>query len=316
MAVKTLSNMALVLVVLGAARCGGTPLQVRKGGSAGNDGTSGAAGGGGSEGGGSGGKGGSATPPGCGNAPCPTPAGPCDMLLDETSCSAHLECRAEYCPDCHGGQNFVTCSEPDGGVTVGCGPCPPDCSTLDETSCKANGYCHPGYCLDCKGGQMFATCLGPNEQAACANACPIMPAPCTTLDEVACLARGDCQAEYCNSCQRRTFVGCGAPGTAFVCEGPAGCPAVIPCANVTDQLSCDARSDCHSVFGGNWHNCPSTTSNCPVNFTSCADGGKASCKAPTALCAIEPPPCEASGYVTSYVPTCYEGCVRAVECGP
>jgi len=241
---------------------------------------------------------------------------PCSEL-DETSCGSRSDCTVLSCPDCMGGQTFAGCAAP-GGAGAGCGPCPPTCSAFDETSCKANSYCHPGYCADCNGGQKFTTCLGPNEHVACPkSACPAIPAPCAKLDEATCKGRGDCQAEYCNGCKGRTFAGCGDPGAGFTCPAdPPVCPPV-PCANIADQLSCDARTDCHSVFD-NWH-CPGTAAVCPVVFTGCSDGGKASCKAPSApilFCAAEPPPCEASGYVISYLPTCYEGCVRAGECAP
>jgi hypothetical protein len=166
------------------------------------------------------------------------------------------------CPDCHGGQNFVGCTEPDGGVMVECGPCPPTCSAFDEASCKANDYCHPGYCADCNGGQKFTTCLGPNEAVAC---------PKTT------------------------------------------CP-VMPCADVSTLAACDARTDCHSVFGF-CVACDCPTSGCPANFTRCADGGKASCKG-TPACQIATPICEPPAYVVSFTANCYEGCVRQAECAP
>jgi hypothetical protein len=223
------------------------------------------------------------------------------------------------CSDCHGGQNFVGCTEPDGGVMVECGPCPPTCSAFDETSCNANDYCHPGYCAGCSGGQIFRSCLGPNEAVACSKStCPAAVACATVPDEATCKGRNDCHGLYCPDCNGGLrYLGCGDLGTTVACDD--GCPAFKPCAAVTTSAECDARMDCHSVFD-NWH-CPSTAAVCPVTFTKCADGGKTSCKGPTGqvpFCAIEPPPCAASGYVVSYLATvnCYEGCVRAVACAP
>jgi hypothetical protein len=155
-AVKTLSRMVLGVAALGmVAGCGGSPLHV------GGDGGANTGRGGSGAGGGTAGQGGTTGQSGCNNAPCTPPGGPCEMLLDEKSCAADPACKAMGCPDCNGGQNFVGCTEPDGGVMVECGPCPPTCSAFDEASCKANDYCHPGYCADCNGGQKFTTCLGP-----------------------------------------------------------------------------------------------------------------------------------------------------------
>jgi hypothetical protein len=328
-----LSRIVIGVVALGTvAACGGNPLKVGDGGSAGSGGS----------GGGSGGVGGGAgcasnqsaqycscagvtTFIGCvdvGAQPaCPAA---CDVLppcsgLDAASCNARPDCFARQCPSCYG-HTSVACFAV--GVTPPVCIAPP-CAVIsiceqqdDEASCKATAGCKALQCPDCKGGQVYSGCVGPGDRGDC-GPCP--PA-CGGLDEAACNARGDCQAGYCNWCQQRTFVGCGDPGTAFACPsgGPACAP--LPCAKVTDQLSCDARTDCHSVFG-NWQSCGNpTAAGCPITFASCADGGKASCKVPPpssfGFCAVAPPPCEASGYALAYVPTCFEGCVRPTECGP
>jgi hypothetical protein len=247
---------------------------------------------------------------------CPAPPQTCTGL-DEATCNVTYGCQAQSCPDCMGGQTFAGCAAP-GGAGVICGPCPPTCSGLDETSCEASGYCHLGYCANCGGGQTFNVCLGPNEVAPCPQyACPVMPRPCSGLDEMTCNARGDCQAEYCNWCQQRAFVGCADPGTGFACPAEAPpCPPV-PCAAVMDQLSCDARTDCHSVFIAGDAACDCSAPGCCTTFLQCREGGKAVCAPPQGeFCTIAPPSCEAPAYVTSYTPNCYEGCVRPSECGP
>jgi hypothetical protein len=332
--------LVVALVALGAlAGCsGGNPLQVgRDGGSAGQSG------------GGAGGNDAAVTceglsegmcgaTPGCQQLYCPTCSGgrifagcgvpggagaacplddclaPCANLRDETSCKARPDCKPLSCSDCRGGQTFAGCDVP-GGAGVACGPCPPrTCNTLDETSCKTRSDCHPGYCADCSGTQKFTLCVGPNEAVACpAYACPIMPAPCAKLSEATCLGRGDCQAEYCNGCQGRTFAGCGDPGAGVTCPvDPPGCPPVA-CANVTDQLSCDARTDCHSVFG-DLGICDCIAAGCCIGFTRCADGAKATCKG-APVCQIPPPNC-GPAYVASHNVMCFDGCVRPTECAP
>ena len=231
--------------------------------------------------------------------------------LGEAMCDAAPGCAAVHCPDCIGGNFFAACLGP--GERFGCGPCPPACSTLDETSCKARSDCHPGYCANCSNAQLFTTCLGPNEAAACpAYACPAVHPPCAGLGEAACNARGDCQAGYCNWCQQRAFVGCAEPGTPVGCptEGPP-CPTV--CAGINDQLSCDARSDCHSLFG-KCLTCDCPAPGCPVIFQRCADGAKALCKG-SPICQVAPPDC-GSGFVPAYNPMCWDGCVRPTECRP
>jgi hypothetical protein len=168
--------------------------------------------------------------------------------------------------------------------------------------------CTSAHCPDCRsGGQSYLGCFS----GTAAVDCFPCPPPCGTLDETACNARGDCQADYCNGCRGRTFVGCGFPGTDFACPaGEPACPVPLPCADVADQLSCDARSDCHSVFGGT----PTNT------FSRCADGGKANCKGPlvpgSAVCTVPSPVCQTPEIVVSYTNECYEGCVRRTECAP
>ena len=250
-------------------------------------------------------------PAACLGAPCGD--------LDESACKTRSDCTVLSCPDCTGGQTFAGCAAP-GGPGVDCGPCPPTCLAFDEATCKTRSDCQPLYCSDCSGRIAFTSCVpvGGGGFSCPGYGCPIMPAACAKLDEGACRGRSDCQAEYCTNCQGPKFVGCGDPGTGFTC--PAGFPScpLIPCADIADQLSCDARTDCHSVFADRGV-CGCATPGCCTGFSRCADGGQAACKGPTGtgadLCMVQPPGC-GGGYVTSYTTNCYEGCVRSTECAP
>jgi hypothetical protein len=219
------------------------------------------------------------------------------------------------CPDCHGGQNFVGCTEPDGGVMVECGPCPPTCSAFDETSCKANSGCTPIYCPMCTGGQSFVTCFGPGDrgQLSCPAPCPAF---CIGMDQTSCAANSQyCRPITCPDCNGgQRFIGCDVPSNV---GGPAcpACPAPGPCTSVTTLAECDAKTNCHSVFF-NSPACSCGGTGCCTVFFHCADGAKATCTGtPTCQIAMRPY-CEAPAYVISYTASCYEGCVRPTECAP
>ncbi len=330
MAVKALPVLSVACALAAFAGCGGNPLKTAHGGTAGagNSGQSGSAGQVGSTGQAAGQSGtagqGSAGQSGCNNAPCTPPAGPCDMLLDEKSCTVHPECKELSCPDCKGGQTFVSCTEPDGGLMVECGPCPPACLLLDESSCGANPSCQPLYCSDCSGQKNFTSCapIGGGGVSCPASTCPIMPVPCSGLDEMACIARSDCHPGYCGCPGEETFTLCLGANEAVAC-GTYSCPnEPASCADVTTQGACDARTECHSVFG-KCQNCPCPSAGCGVGFVSCADGAKADCSGPkgvgAAFCMVQPPDCASTtttAYVVSYTADCYEGCVLPAECGP
>lgn len=243
---------------------------------------------------------------------CP-PSCPADcQALDEATCKSRSDCTAGYCPDCKGGQTFAGCTGPEEGVTcvLGC-PAPPACSTLDVATCGTRGDCHVGYCSNC--GQTFNVCLGPNEAAACPlYACP-PPASCAGVDILGCNARPWCTPVQCPDCMGgQVYAGCVGAGEGISC---AACPALEPCAAVTTQVACDARTDCHSVFG-KCSGCSCPTAGCGVGFIGCADGGTASCMGMTS-CQSTPPDCTSTNtttYVVSYANGCYEGCVRPSEC--
>ena len=308
-AVKALSKVTLVLVALGAvAGCGGRPLKVRDDGGA-SAGQSGNAG-----------QGGATAGQGGGGGSAPTCSG-----LDEATCTAMPGCTAQRCKACpSAAPTYVGCTTPGTLLECPAESCvEPTCGSLDETSCMGRSDCHAGYCADCSGTQKFAGCGGPSDAVACpVYACPNIPA-CSGLDETSCAATPGCSAQSCSTCGGTpVYSACYATGNT-----PPGClqePCVSPpasCAELPDQATCDARPDCHSVFG-KCLGCSCPTAGCGVGFVTCADGAKADCSGPkgvgAAFCHAVSPDCAsttATAYVVSYTADCYEGCVRPSECG-
>jgi hypothetical protein len=88
-----------------------------------------------------------------------------------------------------------------------------------------------------------------------------------------------------------------------------------PCAQVTTEAECGARSNCHSLYRSIGA-CGCAPAGCCMHFLSCADGASATCTPPVAFgCTIPTPACD-SPFVLSYTPNCYEGCVKTTECSP
>jgi hypothetical protein len=247
----------------------------------------------------------------CPGQTCIQPAEPCDMLLDEASCARRMDCTPFTCPDCMGGQSFVECAGP--GEEVICAQCPgpPPCWSLDEMACAARSHCEALYCPNCSGGgQKFVGCGFAGESATCADGCPAPDGGTDGSAGTSGTTGTGGTGETCGSggalCM--TSLDC-CPG--FDCYlgnaslGFCGLSSVgTPCLSVATEMECDARSDCHSVFGGQ-----------EAGFLGCRDGAKATCN-PITPCGVGPPDC-APGYVLAYASRgCYEGCVRPTECGP
>jgi hypothetical protein len=106
--------------------------------------------------------------------------------------------------------------------------------------------------------------------------------------------------------------GAGGSGGAPPLDG--GTPDVAPpkCSEVTTQVACDARDDCHSLFEDPG-TCGCASPGCCARFKRCADGGYANCLGP-AMCDMVEPFCEPP-YVIAYTSLCYEGCVYQDDCG-
>jgi hypothetical protein len=253
------------------------------------------------------------TPPGasvaCPGEACVT-ATPC-ISLDETTCKMRSNCQPNYC--C-GGNVYGGCGLT--GVAFNCmTSCPTTtpCAGYDETTCKERSYCTPVYCPNCAGGESYAGCSSPGQPVACSAACPA-PLPCSALDETTCKTRSDCHPGYCGNCSGvQEFTACLGPNEAVACPG-YNCPLMpVPCASVTDEATCDARTDCHSVFVDPG-TCGCNAVGCCASFVYCADG-QAACQGDPA-CLLPAPHCEAPAYVVSYTAGCFEGCVRPTECAP
>jgi hypothetical protein len=236
--------------------------------------------------------------------------------LTEGTCGARQGCQQLYCATCAGGRSFVGCGALGGdGAACPLTICLPSCADLrDETSCKARPDCKPLSCSDCRGGQTFAGCDAPGGAGVACGACPPPSPSCASLGETACKARSDCSARNCSTCGGpAAFSACYRTGdTPPICLA-IPCPQPAPC-SFLNESSCDARTDCHSVFVDK-PICDCAVAGCCASFSRCADGGKAACKG-TPACQIATPYCEAPAYVVSYTANCYEGCVRPTECAP
>jgi len=214
-------------------------------------------------------------------------------------CSLALTVFASACGSVTGG------SQNDGG---------PACQTLDEAACRARPDCAVAVLPQCGCGNL-TVCYDANKSPVCnAGICQPPPLACSLItDEASCRARTDCEVLTCPDCNGGTrFVGCGAPGSGAACPAIA-CP--LPCGQVTTKDACEARTDCHSVFVDP-HTCACTALGCCAQFSRCADGDKAMCKAPSGLaCGAATPYCEGP-YVVSYTAVCFEGCVQSTDCAP
>jgi hypothetical protein len=233
--------------------------------------------------------------------------------LDQSQCSATSGCIAVWmCPGCGGSGEFLSCGRvgdvPSQCIQPTCSTPPEPCGEMDEVTCNESGDCQASYCPNCNGGDTFVGCATrPSGGNTCA-ACPVST-PCSALDESSCNARTDCQAGYCTGCSRRTFVGCGDPGTAFTC--PTGCAVPGPCSSETTLMGCDTRTDCHSVLKAQ------SAADGPIvaELDHCADGDQATCTG-TPPCQSAAPYCDGPDYVASHTASCYDGCVRAKDCAP
>ncbi len=102
-----------------------------------------------------------------------------------------------------------------------------------------------------------------------------------------------------------------ATGGAGGSDGGTPDAPVGKCSDITTQVECDARSDCHSVFEDPG-NCACPALGCCARFRACGDGDQANCTGP-ALCEVVEPHCEGP-YVIAYRGSCYEGCVKQTDC--
>jgi hypothetical protein len=86
------------------------------------------------------------------------------------------------------------------------------------------------------------------------------------------------------------------------------------CSAAIVLADCDARPGCHPVFIDQMV-CGCAAPGCCIHYQRCTEGKKATCTPPAGFgCTIQQPSCEGP-YVVGYTSNCYEGCVRATDCG-
>lgn len=172
----------------------------------------------------------------------------CDGL-DEKSCIAHeasLGCTPFYCPDCHGGQSYVSCLGPNAGTgACGGGACPAGCRSAS----------------DCSGGQ---ECVAPGASPGC-GVC--RPSDCTTdaqcasgqvCDQAPCVCTGSGRA-CIPACKSAADCGEGQSCTAThhcvptPCSGASQCPMYFACVFTPGGGQCTRRTCASDAeCGGGW----------------------------------------------------------------
>jgi hypothetical protein len=202
------------------------------------------------------------TPPMCPQYGCPQPICSCDGL-PEGACIAEeqsLGCTPSYCPDCRGGQVFVSCLGPNAGSGV----CPASCPI---EVCHNDGECSPG-----------EFCLAPGESPGCGA--------CKTGTE--CTGDGSCAAgEICG------FDPCVCTNSGMGCIpgcNQTGCPEGQTCGNSNHCLPqwCQKPNDCPAQFECSSNQCQRKL----CNDDSMCPGGycvKNQCYFMIGHCATPPP---------------------------
>lgn len=94
-------------------------------------------------------------------------------------------------------------------------------------------------------------------------------------------------------------------------DAPFSQDALVPCGQLTTQVSCDQRSDCHSV-NVDQQTCGCSTPGCCMKFSSCETGGAVACDGPVSC--NQPTPSCAAPYAVGYSGNCFYGCVLASKC--
>jgi hypothetical protein len=148
---------------------------------------------------------------------------------------------------------------------------------------------------------------------------PPMPDACTQhTDEASCQADPACAVSRSGcSCDGTPpmFDGCYPSGDPRI-GTPCFCP-IAPCEAVTDQATCDARSDCYAVFDDPG-TCDCAGIGCCMIFSQCATGSPMCFPAPSngQPCTDKPSAC-GPAYDPIYDGAgCIEGGVHATLCTP
>ena len=235
-------------------------------------------------------------------------------------------------------------------------PCPGECVvvTPPPVTCESDGDCAPG--SECEFNDLGCGDPGSGASPpACMGQCVVVvtPPPSSCVDDSECGAGYVCQLEPRNPPLPCNTVECGEIGTCVLappqpsqCYEDSDCPTgdscqleprvpqlacgsiecsvvgtcvVTPppsCASLPDQASCQARSDCTAIFGGQGCTCDpaSEVCNCPViTYQSCQAATQPSCESLTteAACTARPD-CQATYGGNNGCPVDPDG---TVQCG-
>jgi len=183
------------------------------------------------------------------------------------------------------------------------------CTSLSEQQCANANGCAPHYCAGCD-DQMYMGCT---EVGQAVPGCPPIWCPeCRDFGSAAeCGAVDNCWWHDCPGCNGERLGGACLDDTAV----PPPCPGIAcpPC-DLFDETQCIRNSGCHAVYTEVNPACLCDAPGCCNTFERCAEGGQADCTS-GATCRRREPICEGP-YTVAYENSCYEGCVRAVDCAP
>jgi hypothetical protein len=139
----------------------------------------------------------------CPEIACPAPC----AGLDEASCRARTDCRADACPSCsgNGAQGFVRCASASDPIFA-CIllPCPAPCAAATtKEACEARPDCHSVF-VDNRDCQCAALGCCARFSRCAAGATAVCKAPPITCDAIAPTCEGPYVVAYADSC----FEGC------------------------------------------------------------------------------------------------------------
>jgi hypothetical protein len=186
---------------------------------------------------------------------CPQPL--CDCTgAPESVCLAEqqtLGCQPTYCPDCNGGQYFVSCSNPGGGT----GACPAVCPV---NTCRSDADCRNGNICYVDGGTPL--CGGACRTDSCSGDASCPAGQVCDFDPCSCTNSGLACVTGCNQTGCREGQTCAQTNHCIAqwCQKPNDCPPQFECSsNQCQRKLCNDDSmcpggycvqyQCHSTLG-------------------------------------------------------------------